>query len=56
MPAPEGRTDRSTAWDHFQRTGTILPHSQSEIAGRLADRTAETTEEEAVTDDRRIQV
>lgn len=45
MSSPQGRSDQSKAWEHFKRTGVILPDHQGEIAARLAARQSETTED-----------
>lgn len=45
MSSPQGSGDQSKAWQHYKRTGVILPGQQGEIAARLAARQSEVTEE-----------
>lgn len=45
MSSPQGSGDQSKAWQHYKRTGVILPDHQGEIAARLAARQSEATEE-----------
>lgn len=51
MPGSQGRNDTSTAWNHFRRTGVILPSHESEIAERLATRAESSASEDAANED-----